>query len=222
MIHTIKTVTVIGAFLILLCSSACGTATPTNTPTLDLDPLRTEVAATVLAQVTRELALTPSATPMPSPTATSTFTPTPAQTASSSPIPAATLPGGTPGTETPNRAEWVSQSIADGTIFAPGETFTITWSMKNVGATTWTVSYLLRFYSGNTFGAPQEIPLGRVVLPGETIDISIPMKAPISPGDYRTDWVLSNESRSNFKDPVFLKITVATPPTTAPTATTTP
>jgi hypothetical protein len=224
MVRTMKISLVISLALGLLLLTACSSATPTSTPTLDLNPLRTEVASTVLAQVTRDLALTPSATPIPSSTATSTQTPTPTRAPSGSPSPATTITAGTPVTTTRDLAEWVSQSIADGTVFAPGETFTITWQLKNVGTSTWSVAYLLRFYSGDTFGASQEIPLGRVIAPGQILDISIPMKAPTRPGDYRTDWVLANESRSNFKQPVFLKITVAAPatPTLTPTATTAP
>jgi len=79
---------------------------------------------------------------------------------------------------------------------------------------------MLRFFSGNAFGAPLEVPLGQEVLPGGTIDITLQMKAPVQQGDYRTDWVLATASRSNFKEPVFLKITVAVPatPTRTPTA----
>ena len=218
----IKTVEVIGVILSLLALSACSTSAPTSTPTLDLNPFRTEVAATVLAQVSRDLSLTPSATPIPSPTATIAIAYTPTQEISASPSPIVSLSIGTPETGTNNHAEWVSQSIADGTIFAPGETFTMTWRLKNVGTSIWTVSYLLRFYSGDAFGAPKEIVIGQIVLPNETVDISIPMKAPTNPGDYRSDWVLSNENRSNFKEPVFLKITVAKPSTPTPTSTTTP
>jgi hypothetical protein len=222
MVRIMKISLLIGLALGLLLLTACSSATPTSTPTLDLNPLRTEVASTVLAQVTRDLALTPSATLIPSPTATSTQTPTPTLAPSGSPSPATTITAGTPVTTTRDLAEWVSQTIADGTVFAPGEAFTITWQLKNVGTSTWSVAYLLRFYSGDTFGASQEIPLGRVIAPGQILDISIPMKAPTRPGDYRTDWVLANESRSNFKEPVFLKITVATPVTPTPTSTTTP
>ena len=221
MVRKIKTVVVIAAFLSLLWLSACGSSTPTATPTLDLNPFRTEVAATVFAQVTRDLALTPSPTPIPSATPTSPPTATPTQAAPTATLgPGVTLTAGTPGVSTVDLAEWVSQSIADDAIFAPSETFTITWRLKNAGTSTWTVGYLFRFYSGDAFGAPIEVPLSRVALPGETVDISIPMKAPATPGNYRTDWVLSNESRSNFKQPVFLKITVAIPPT--PTRTSTP
>jgi hypothetical protein len=223
MARKLKTVVLIGAFLSLLWLSACGGETPTATPTIDLNPFRTEVAATVFAQVTQELALTPSPTPIPSDTPTSppTFTPTQA-TPTASPGPGVTLTAGTPGVSTVDLAEWVSQSIADDTVFAPSEAFTITWRLKNTGTSTWTVGYLLRFYSGDTLGAPTEVLLGRVALPGETVDISIPMRAPVTPGNYRTDWVMSNESRSNFKEPVFLKIVVAPPLTPTPTSTTTP
>lgn len=222
MAHTIKTVVFIVAFLSLSLLPACGGSTPTSTPTLDLNPLRTQVAATVLAQVSQTLSLERSATPVPSPTATMTPISTPTQASTAAPTSQATLSSGATVTGTVNLAAWVSQSIPDGSIFAPGDTFTVTWRMRNVGTSIWTVAYLFRFYSGDAFGAPAEITLGRIVLPGETVDISVLMKAPARPGDYRSDWVLSDENRSNFKDPVFLKITVATPPTPTPTSTTSP
>jgi hypothetical protein len=112
--------------------------------------------------------------------------------------------------------------VADGTVFAPGEDFTITWSLKNVGTSTWTVLYVLRFYSGDAFGAPEEIFLGEEVAPGETFDISIPMEAPITPGEYRSDWVMANQFLSNFNEPVYIEITVAPPATPTPTSTVTP
>lgn len=232
--HTLKNLTVIGALLGLLWLSACSPATPSITPTieptLDLNPFRTEVAATVLAQVTETLAAAPTDTPIsPSPTPTIAMTSTPVLAVTLAPgqqaTAQATLPGPTP-TPGTNLARWVSQSVPDGAILAPGEAFTMTLRMSNVGTSTWTANYMLRFFSGNTFGAPNEILLGRVVQPGEQVDIILSMKAPTIPGDYRSDWVLANESRGNFKEPVFFKITVANPatntPTVAPSATPTP
>jgi hypothetical protein len=229
MARTKKTIAMIGIWLGLLLLSACNASTPTSPPTIDLNPFRTELASTVLAQVTQTLALMPSATPIPSPTVTPTPIPTatlaasstPAQPATTSVGPQGTLASQTPGAPIDDLAEWVSQSVADGTVFTPGEAFTMTWRLKNVGTSTWTPAYLFRFYSGNAFGAPQEILLGQEVAPGETVDISIPMKAPTTLGDYRSDWVMSNELRSNFKQPVFLEITVARPATVTPTPTAT-
>jgi len=222
-----RNLSVIGVLLSLLWSVACSPAAPTSTPTLDLNPIRTEVAATVLAQVTQALALTPTITPLPSPTATDLPTATPSKTATSAPSATATLSSvtttvssvtATAGTE--NKAQWVSQTIADGTIFKPGDTFTMIWRLKNTGTSTWTAGYLLRYFSGDNFGAPKEIATGRDVLPGEEIDISLQMKAPVNPGSYSSVWVMANETRANFKEPVYLNIKVANP-TSTPTATST-
>jgi len=123
------------------------------------------------------------------------------------------------GTATIDQAQWVSQSIPDGTNFAPDETFTMTWSLKNVGTSTWAPVYMLRFYSGDAFGAPVEIPLGRDVPPGDTVNISTKMKAPTTVGGYRSDWVMSSASRRNFNAPIYLKINVVKPVTPTPTPT---
>jgi len=234
-----------GATLLIFCIfglAACSSSTPspTNTPTLDLDPFRTEVAATVYMQVTHDLASTPSVVPQPSNTPTFMPTPTSILAGNLTPLPptgappdfiatwAAASPVASPaGSQVvapPDRAAWVSQSIPDDTVFRPGETFTMTWRLRNVGATTWTAAYLLRFYTGSIFGASKEIALGQEVPPGGEVDINLKMKAPDVPGNYRSDWVLANEKRGNFKEPVYLKITVALPPTAtrAPAATATP
>ena len=202
----------IGGLLSLLAAAACSSPPPTSTPTIDLDPVRTEVAATVLAQVTLDMLSTPSITPLPSPTATPASTATPTRPASPSPSPTSTLLAGTPRSGT-DQAQWVSQSVADGTAFAPGETFTMTWTLKNVGTSTWTAGYMLRHFTGDTFGAAKEIPLGKEVPPGGTVDFTLQMTAPARGGDYRTDWVMATESRGNFREGVFLKITVAVTPT---------
>ena len=212
-----RTLSVIVVLLSLLWLAACSPTVPTITPTLDLNPFRTEVAATVLAQVTRALALTPSVTPLSSLTATNLPTFTPSLTTSPPPSETVTLSSGTPKAVTVNQAQWVAQSIADDTVFAPGEAFIMTWTLKNTGTSTWKAGYLLRFFSGNTFGAPKEITIGREVLPGGQIDIKIDMKAPVNPGSYQTDWVMATENRANFKEPVYLKIKVAAPVTPTPT-----
>jgi hypothetical protein len=213
-----RTLSVIGVLMSLLWSVACSPTVPTSTPTLDLNPVRTEVAATVLAQVTQVLALTPTVTPLPSPTATNLPTSTPSMTASPAPSATATLSSVTPTGGTENKAQWVSQSITDDTVFKPGETFTMTWRLKNTGTSTWTAGYLLRYYSGDTLSAPKEVAIDREVLPGEEVDISIQMKAPANPGSYTSVWVMSNESRSNFKEPVYIRIKVAIPATPTPTS----
>lgn len=212
--------TVVRSLLLLgmVFLAACSAATSTPAPTPDLNALRTEVAATVLAQVPQICALTPTATFPPTNTATLTPSLTPTITSTEATLTPATT--GTQGANINDKAKWVSQSIADGTTYLPGTPFTMTWQIQNVGTTTWTTAYRLRFYAGDPFGAPQEIALGKEVKPNETVDISIQMKAPAKAGTYRSDWVMSNEALRNFNEPLFLKITVATP-TSTPTLTTT-
>ena len=222
MAHLIKALIRTGVLLSLLWVTACSSQAPTSTPTPELDPLRTEVAATVWAEVTQAILLTPSITPLPSPTATVLPTSTPARSATPSPSATAALITGTPGAGTVNQAQWVSQSVADDTVFAPGETFSMTWTLKNAGTSTWTAAYMFRFFSGNAFGAPNENPIGQEVLPGGTVEITVQMVAPATPGDYRSDWVMATDSRGNFREGVFLEISVAAPATATTTSTPSP
>ena len=214
---SIKALRFFGSMICFLGLVACGSPTPSVTPTQDLDPFRTEVAATVLAQVTQAAALAPTATDVPAPTATKQPSATPTRATTPTLAVTATLPVGTLGSGTGDVAQWVSQTVPDDTIFTPGETFTMTWQLKNAGTTTWSPLYLLRFFSGNRFGAPDEILLDQEVLPGQTVSITLPMNAPTVAGIYRSDWVMATESRSNFKEPIYLKIVVAAPATATPT-----
>jgi hypothetical protein len=215
-----RAIAVIGALLSLIGLAACSIASPTIVATVDTNPLRTEVAATVFSQVTQDLARTPSATPPPTSTATlsPTSTPTLAATDPSEETVdlTATLSISTPEEGTENKAEWVSQTIADKTVFGANETFTMTWRLKNTGVTTWTPDYVFRFFSGDPLGAPQEVLLNQEVPSGETVDIVLPMKAPARPGTYTSVWVMSTAARSNFKEPVFLEIVVPLPATNTP------
>lgn len=212
-----RKLTIIGWLVSLLWLAACSPVAPTSAPTQDLNPVRTEVAATVLAQVAQQMAQTPSVTPFPSPTETLRPSSTVDFTPTTPPNATEILASGTASALANNKAQFVSQSIADNTVFAPGTAFTMVWRLKNTGTSTWTVNYMLRYYSGDAFGATKEIPLGQEVLPGGEVDITVNMKAPTTPGTYRSDWVMADAFRGNFKEPVFLKIIVATTPT--PTAT---
>ncbi len=218
---TCKTIGIFAALLSLLGLVGCSSATPTSVPTIDTNALRTEVAATIFAQVTQDLARTPSVTPSPFPTATfaPTSTPNQAMTATSTEVAGgtATPPSSTLEASTENKAEWVSQSIPDKSVFAPGETFSMTWRLKNTGTSTWAANYILRFYSGDPLGSPKEVLLNREVPPGATVDITLQMKAPTKPGTYTSVWVMSTTDRSNFKEPVYLQIVVAIPATPTPT-----
>ncbi|MEJ5225817.1 MAG: NBR1-Ig-like domain-containing protein, partial [Anaerolineales bacterium] len=106
-------------------------------------------------------------------------------------------------------------TIPDGTVIAPGATFTKTWRLTNIGTSTWTTSYKLVFDSGESLGAKTAIALPKAVKPGESIDLSVEMTAPGTPGTYRGNWKLQNASGvkfgigSNASNPFWVEIKVA-------------
>lgn len=132
----------------------------------------------------------------------------PTQTAVvSTPIPATITP--VPATNTPlptataiTYCDWVSfvkdVTIPDGTVFAPGETFTKTWRLKNRGTCAWTADYMLVFARGEKLGDTIAVRLPGYVAPGQTVDVSVTLTAPDSAGQYVGYWMLRNPSGTLF------------------------
>jgi len=73
-------------------------------------------------------------------------------------------------------------TIPDGTSLRPEEAFSKTWRLKNAGACTWTREYAVVWFSGESFGVPERLPLSNPVSTGETVDITIDMRAPLQSG----------------------------------------
>ncbi len=100
-----------------------------------------------------------------------------------------------------NQAQFVADvTIPDGTYIAPGATFTKTWRLRNIGNCTWTTSYALVFSSGNAMGAPQSaaVYFASNVAPGQTVDLSVPLTAPTTSGQYIGYWELRDASGNLF------------------------
>lgn len=98
-----------------------------------------------------------------------------------------------------NAAQFVKDvSIPDGYKVKAGERFTKTWRIKNIGSCDWDTGYSLVFASGNAMSGPASKSLARSVSPGETIDISVDLRAPFSPGNYSGYWMLRDDSRRVF------------------------
>ena len=89
-------------------------------------------------------------------------------------------------------------TIPDGTGFAPGETFTKTWRLKNRGTCTWTADYMLVFTSGDSMGNTTAVRLPGNVAPGQSVDVSVTLTAPNRRGDYVGYWMLRNPSGMLF------------------------
>jgi hypothetical protein len=115
-----------------------------------------------------------------------------------------TLPADVP-TATPAPAgclDWASfvtdVTIADGSRIAASKSFDKTWRLRNSGTCTWTTEYDLVFVSGNRLDGPSAKNLPRRVAPGESIDLTIRLKAPADTGLYQGYWMLRNQDNQLF------------------------
>ena len=158
---------------------------------LGLQPDRnpqTDVEAMVTQTMMALTLNAPTQTPVP-PTPTMTNTPTPTATSQ----PAATQV---------TYCDWAffvkDVSIPDGTVLAPGETFTKIWRLKNRGTCTWTSDYMLVFSSGSQMGGKAEVTFPGNVAPGQTVDVSVLLTAPSVSGSYSGYWMLRNSSGTLF------------------------
>ncbi len=79
-----------------------------------------------------------------------------------------------------------------GTVVKPGTKFSKTWTVKNTGTCKWTRDYDLVLAGGEAFGTNKRGDIPREVLPGETIDLTIPdMIAPQTAGTYYSYWMIA-------------------------------
>lgn len=198
---------------VMLIVSACNLPRATETP--DPNAFLTVAAETVQAQLTLDALLTPQATQTPPPSETPappTITNTPPSTASPTPL--------------CDLAQFIADvNVPDGTVFQPGETFTKTWRLKNNGVCTWTSGYQLIFDSGDSMNGPATQPLAGSVAPGQTVDISVNLKAPATAGTYRGYWKLRNAAgvllpvSNGFQGTSFFVEIKVVPPSATPTIT---
>ncbi len=117
---------------------------------------------------------------------------TPVPTATSTPTAVPTVAACT------NMAKFISDvTVPDNTIVEPGETFTKTWRLKNTGTCTWDSSYLVSYVSGATMSQQPGywiIQRGETVAPGQSVNISVGMTAPMAEGNYQSSWGLREEN----------------------------
>jgi hypothetical protein len=124
-------------------------------------------------------------------------------------------------------AQYVTDvTIPDGSQFQPNQDFTKTWRLKNTGVCTWTSGYQVIFDNGDAMSGPATQALSGTVAPGQTVDLSVNLKAPAAAGSYRGYWKLRNPAGvilpviSGFQGNSFFVDIKTVPP--APTATATP
>jgi hypothetical protein len=179
--------------LFALLLSACNF--PTQTATVSAGGQN--AVKTIAALTVQALLASPSNTPSSS-TATRTQSPTnttgPSETPNTPSFTGTVSISATAPTPC-DRATYVSETFPDDTEISPEGMFIKTWTLKNNGTCTWNSGYSLVFVKGEamTTVASQPLTTGTVA-PGDTIKISVNLKAPTNDGTYRGDWMLRNAS----------------------------
>jgi hypothetical protein len=212
--------------LALLLAGCQNQGTATTAPTLDATALN----QTAVSQATADAEKTQSAPTAPvTPEPTQTWTPVPTldRTRPSNSTPTPEIPCNQAAAGHP-----IDVTIPDGTVLTPGESFSKTWRLENVGSCDWTRFYAVTFFSGNSLNAIQTQNLAQDVAPGQTIDLTVDMEAPMEPGIYQSNWMFSDASGALFgigpngDAPFWVRIEVVQEvtdtPTPTPTVTSTP
>jgi hypothetical protein len=203
-------VPILVVLLLVFVLSACNFPTRDNPPITAEQALHTAAARTVIALSTERAQ---------SPFAEATLTPVDIATPTP-PVAANPTLQLTPGTNEPvcDRVRFVQDvTVPDNTLFAPGTGFEKTWRLRNAGTCTWTTAYRVVFDSGDSLGAPVAVNMPHTVLPGDTVDITIPMVAPNEQRGYTGYWKVENASGYRFgtgdgNKAFWIKVVVGTTP----------
>jgi len=197
-IRTHKTFPILVFFIL---TSLLITACNSGEPEIDVDTQRTGFAQTADAQGTMTAQAQPTATNTPEPSPTPAFTATPDVTETPEMTVTETVEA-TPTTQTSagnDSAAWIAQDPPDNTEFTPGQEFTITWTLENIGTSTWSTDYYIQFAYGEELGATDEkVFLPYPVPPNTNVEISVDLVASGSTGEKQTNWRLYNSSDFNF------------------------
>jgi hypothetical protein len=161
------------------------------------DTIATAVAMTVVAQETERAQ--PTATPRPTEASQTSAPGATAPTRTAVTFAPPTAPGSAGSVQQCQVvANLVGETIPDGTILQPGETFRKTWRLKNNGTCTWNSAYKIIYWSGELMGAAMEYPLPATVAPGEEVEIPLALTAPTGNGNYSGYWKLRSEWGTAF------------------------
>jgi len=218
--------------ILLLGLAACNMPGKASNATATLNV--TQAYQTVEARLTQAILASP-----PSPTVAP---PTATQAVATTETSVATIPSVTPSPQATSAVQSCDQAeagspidvtVPDDTQMTPGQSFTKTWRLRNSGTCSWSKDYSISVFSGEAMNAPSKVPLPNKFDPGQSMDISVDLVAPITPGTYQSNWKLRNASGTWFgigpggSSPFWVRIkvvsngtvTVTAAPTATPTAT---
>ena len=172
-------------FLILFSAPACApapTPTPFRPPTVE-PPL---IEPTFIIQPTKQVVIIQS-TPLP--TIVPTVNPQ----------------------DCSNNLHFVEDvTIPDNSFVTYGASIDKQWLVENNGTCNWNSNYRLKHLGGAVLGAPEEMML-YPARAGTQATLQIIFTAPFTDGVYESAWQASDRSGNPFGDPIYIRVTVATP-----------
>ena len=166
-----------------------------------------ETAFAIVSKTAAAVANTPTVTPIPgaSPTLGPTNTPFTVNT----PPP--------PTQQSCDNAAYVDDvTIPDFSEIAPGAQFVKTWKIKNTGPSIWNTNYRLAYGWGGEGTDWKTAPpayLTKAVNPGEEIDVSMTLSAPVNTGQYGAHFKMQNDKGYYFGTDLTIIIKVSGTPT---------
>lgn len=98
-------------------------------------------------------------------------------------------------------------TFPDGAVVAAGESIAKTWRIRNTGSSAWGPGYSLVFVADNKMNGPDSVPLP-ASLPGEMVEVTVPLQVPLAPGFQRSTWRARNDEGVLFGDLLYIEIRV--------------
>jgi hypothetical protein len=89
-------------------------------------------------------------------------------------------------------------TVPDDTRLEPGQYFSKTWRLVNAGSCSWDGGYSVVWFSGEDLGVTQSQRFSASILPGQSVEITVDMQAPLEPGSYQSNWKLRNSQGALF------------------------
>ena len=208
------------SFSLLIALTACASPSATPDSRGTQAAIYTSAAQTLYAQLTLaagQTAVVQLTQLAQQPTHTSAPPTPPPPTSTPIPTPPPVIPS-----PTPLPCDWAELvqpvPINENTQVYPGSVFIKVWRVRNIGACEWTPAYALVFSGGDAMGNIGATSLSVNVRPGDTVDLSVTLTAPTTPGVFRGDWLLRNPAGQffgigqNAQEPLTLQIQVIQPP----------
>ncbi|NLS79016.1 MAG: hypothetical protein GXY76_17330 [Chloroflexi bacterium] len=117
-------------------------------------------------------------------------------------------PQGTP-TPCTMAVQYVRESPEDRLTVAPGARFDKTWVLANGGTCRWPEGSRWALYTGEGMGLSQPLALSSLPAAGALLTVTLPMTAPLVPGEYVSEWALLAPSGQFYGRTFQMRVTVA-------------